>query len=430
MPLRVVTSEELVASASLAEQNQEIEGSISGEDGTNVSEIVNINKGNTMLLSNNKSVKTKFWVPDQKEHYDAATYEQNFDTELVQLVTDPPPPPPLEPPPLVVAPIIAPPELMPPTGLIISATNHRWTMNGPLGRTLREDKPQWHSNYHPLGNNAGGGALYTPDDNPLFYINRLKPKDDLQMMNYEWSFDGEVISTKPYAMMYNIPSQGEKWRDVKNMVVKLRVWNAAGQQKAEYPFRVADNVYESANPGPMWSWKGVRHWDEDKFYDGKWTPLTSYQMDPQKRLRNIIIEGVWFQHWGDEGSETSQFYIPYWDKRAKGEYWGKPTMQWRWSNRPWKKRYGYQHFNGGVVPDPHSAGHMTHLNGHGLGVGFETQVPGGERLHFKFHYGHRRKKNSKDWYLYTLDYKYEVPLDAPDEINLGKLTAVREYRKS
>ena len=114
----------------------------------------------SLFLSNKETVNTKLEFDNTREYYSQESFENNFDVELTELITKAP-----EPEPDPVPEVRKPPA---PSLIQIQGTNHHWTLDGKLGRRDK-DTPSWRNNYHPEGNNPGGGYLYIPDDHPLFY---------------------------------------------------------------------------------------------------------------------------------------------------------------------------------------------------------------------------------------------------------------------
>jgi hypothetical protein len=258
-----------------------------------------------LVISNKKEVQTELNVSGKREYYSRASFQNTFDTEIVQLLTAKPEEPNTPPPPL---PIFQPPPA--PTDVRLTATNHHWSMDGKRGRT-EKDSPEWKNNTHPLGNNPKGGYLIIPDDHPLFYLSHCEPKEARSSFNYEWKVDGEIVSTSPSFHMYNCSDQGQgvddwhkqnkpwhtHWQDQPDVMVEVRVWNESGEMKAKAPYRCAYNVGDEdqidndGKPLPRWKWKGTKYFDEKTWLKGKW-PLTDYKFDQKYKPRKVVLRQI------------------------------------------------------------------------------------------------------------------------------------------
>ena len=182
-------------------------------------------------------------------------------------------------------------------------------MNGRKGRT-EKDKPSWHHNHHPLGNNPGGGYLVIPDDHPLFYLRTCEPKKARKTFNFEWKVDGEVVSNEAAFHMYNCSDQkpeDDNFRKADDIIVEVRVWNESGEMKAKVPYRCAKNIGDSDHIDsatgermPRWKWKGTRYFDEEKFFDGHWKCYTEYKLDPRYRARTHKIKYLIFDKYDSD----------------------------------------------------------------------------------------------------------------------------------
>ena len=74
---------------------------------------------NTVIVSNNENIETEVTIDGSREYYDQQSYEDTFDTEVVQLVTAEP-----EEEPEVEAPPEPPPA---PNDIRINCLKHHWT---------------------------------------------------------------------------------------------------------------------------------------------------------------------------------------------------------------------------------------------------------------------------------------------------------------
>ena len=306
MPRKIYTREDIQKDLDIASKNKKS----SENDLGNISKRLRkhtpagtTNAQGALVISNKKEVETELTIEVKREYYSKKSFEQTFDTEVVQLISKAPipiPPDDLEDPP--------PP---PPTGLKLSCANYHWAMYGEKGVT-EADLPHWKKNYHPLGNNPGGGYLVIPDDHPVFYIRNVYPKSERASFNYEWKVDGNLVSTKPFYHMFHAPDGGKgldqwhkdnnpkhtHWRNQDDIVIECRVWNESGEMKQKVKMRCAfdvgsmSNRDEDGNVLPRWKWKGTRHFIEKNFYKGKGDHLTGYEMDPKFRNRECRIDKV------------------------------------------------------------------------------------------------------------------------------------------
>tara|TARA_B100000424_G_scaffold271106_1_gene272499 strand:- start:1414 stop:3291 length:1878 start_codon:yes stop_codon:yes gene_type:complete len=250
----------------------------------------------SLVLSNRESVNTTLEFDNTREYYSQESFENNFDVELTELITKAP-----EPEPDPVPEVRKPPA---PSLIQIQGTNNHWTLDGKLGRRDK-DTNSWQNNYHPEGNNPGGGYLYIPDDHPLFYLRKCEPKNARASFNYEWKVNGEVVSDKPFLQLYNIDDQGKKdegddksrWRNQDDIIIECRVWNESGQLKADTKMRCARDVRneneleaDEVTGKPRWKWKGYREFKEEVFMNGDYRVLTDYIQDPKYKQRNIVVK--------------------------------------------------------------------------------------------------------------------------------------------
>ena len=265
-----------------------------------------------LVISNKKEVQTELNVSSKREYYSRASFENTFDTEIVQLLTAEPeedktPPPP--------TPIYQPPPA--PTDVRLAAVNHHWSMDGKRGRT-EKDLPSWKNNIHPLGNNPKGGYLIIPDDHPLFFLSHCEPKEARSSFNYEWKVDGEIVSTSPSFHMYNCSDQGQgvddwhkendsssnhpswhtHWRNQPDVMVEVRVWNESGEKKAKAPYRCAYNVGSGDNrdddgkPLPRWKWIGTKYFREKEWMKGNYPYLTDWTIDQHYKPRKVVLRQI------------------------------------------------------------------------------------------------------------------------------------------
>jgi len=272
---------------------------------------LSVSPNGIVTVSNNAKIQTEIFIKDEREYYEAESFRKTFDTEVGQLKTaEPPeePAPPLEPPPA-------------PTDVRINCLNHHWTIDGKKGRT-EQDKPSWHHNHHPLGNNPGGGYLVIPDDHPLFYLRNCEPRSARNTFNYEWKVDGTLVSKEASYHMFNASKTSEKWRDADDVVIEVRVWNESGEMKAKTRMRSArdvghiDHLFPDGDPIPQYAWKGVRYFDEDEFFAGGWKSYTDYKMDPKFRTRTARITDIRFNHFHSSPRTTrSNYKVKPWGRK-------------------------------------------------------------------------------------------------------------------
>jgi len=306
-----------------------------------------------LVISNKKEVQTELNVSSKREYYSRASFENTFDTEIVQLLTPEPEPDKTTPPPAHQPPPA-------PTDVRLSATNHHWTMDGKKGRT-EKDMPAWRKNIHPLGNNPKGGYLVIPDDHPLFYLSHCEPKSARPSFNYEWKVDGEIVSTSPSFHMYNCSDQGQgvddwhkennrawhtHWENQDDIMVEVRVWNESGEMKAKAPYRCAysvgstDNQDDDGKPLPRWRWKGIKYFREKEWMKGNYPYLTDYTIDQQYKPRKIVLRQINIKDFEKTVYKRASRFAPKpWsinqkmdvslDRfRQRGLYWGQSFKRW------------------------------------------------------------------------------------------------------
>jgi len=248
------------------------------------------NSNNVVLISNKEEIVTDFNVSADREYYDRKSFESTFDTEIAQLKTGAPP---VEPDPDPKPPPA-------PTVVQVRCTNHHWTLDGGKGRT-EKDKPAWHHNHHPLGNNPDGGALVIPNDHPLFFLRRCEPADARRTFNFEWKVDGKVVSEAPYFHMFNATDQKPEdnaWRKAPDIIIEVRVWNESGEKTAKMKMRCASSIgddnhlEDDGKPKPRWKWKGTRYFREEEFWKGGWKVYTDYQLDTRYKPRKVYLSKI------------------------------------------------------------------------------------------------------------------------------------------
>ena len=308
-----------------------------------------------LVISNKKEVQTELNVSSKREYYSRASFENTFDTEIVQLLTAEPeedktPPPP--------TPIYQPPPA--PTDVRLASVNHHWSMDGKRGRT-EKDLPEWKNNIHPLGNNPKGGYLIIPDDHPLFFLSHCEPKEARSSFNYEWKVDGEIVSTSPSFHMYNCSDQGQgvddwhkendrawhtHWRNQPDVMVEVRVWNESGEKKAKAPYRCAynvgsiDNLDDDGKPLPRWRWKGIAYFKEKEWMKGNPEYLTDYTIDQQYKPRKVVLRQINIKDFEETVYKRASRFAPKpWSTKQKMEvsldrvrvqslHWGRSRQQW------------------------------------------------------------------------------------------------------
>ena len=260
---------------------------------------------NSIIVSNDDKIETSIFLEDKREYYENNSFKDTFDTEVVQLLTKAPPEP--------IADVAITPPPPAPEKIAINCHGNLWTMDGKKGRVYK-DKPSWHKNRHPLGNNPGGGYLFTPNDHGCFYLEICSPSRGRNTYNYEWKVDGELVSTKPFFQMYNMSnggkvSEGRKgtdsawltgWRDQDDVIISVRVWNESGEKTASVPIRCAmdvglnDRLDADRRPIPRWQYKGYRTLNDENWLNKKNPILTDYIKDPKYRPRTVQIVDVNF----------------------------------------------------------------------------------------------------------------------------------------
>lgn len=312
------------------------------------SEIINGSKPNQIVVSNVEKSKTEISFIADREYYSRSSFENTFDTEISQLKT---PAPPVEPDPA--------PDPPPAPSLVqIRCLNHHWTMDGGKGRT-EKDQPSWHHNHHPLGNNPGGGGLVIPGDHPLFLLYRCEPKTARKTFNFEWSVDGNVVSQGPSFHMFDCPDQkpeDDKWREAPDIVISVRVWNESGELKASYPIRCSksightDHRDENGDKLPQKVWKGVRYFDEKKFWKGGNYCYTEYIMDEKYKPRKVHLSKITFEDYDKYSwSRPSKFNAKPWFNKETGQSRQllpdidrpEPDANGNWSSRMSTEHYAH-----------------------------------------------------------------------------------------
>ena len=287
-----------------------------------------------IVLSDAPKHKNIVVLPAIKSAFTEETVEKTFDTKIWQLLTkegegiadevEPTPSLPLE----------------KPQKLFIRGRNYRWIVSE--GRA-KADRWNGHEPWVPAGIESKGHVanplnptlLYAPDDHALFYprevVNYVTEEGNptRKGLTWEWKFNGNVISTEPYAMISNIKTQGESWRDVSTPhKILCTVSNEHGSVSEEMNFIVADNILDNdGNPMKIVN-EGWYVFDNEKYWNHGTDPINFIE-DPKAAPRTLIIKKLQFDNYGGPNSGASYFKKDHWDNAFKKE------AQYRVNGGPW-----------------------------------------------------------------------------------------------
>ena len=376
---------------------------------------LNVISENIIILSDEPKHPNVVVLPAVKSHYTDLTVEKEFDTKIWQLITPENPPPGfiensdggLEPEPV--------PPFEKPTRLFVRARNYRWIVADGVNTTDRWDG---HEPWTPAGHETKGKVanplgtvtlLYAPDDHALFYPREVENyiNDDgdsiKEGLDWEWKLDGNVVSTKPWVMINNLRTQGEKWRDVSTPhVMVCKISNEHGFIQTEMNFIVADDILTSDGENQKQLNQGWYVFDEEK-YDSNSTEPTEFIDDPKFAPRTLKINKISFKDYGQSNAKEAKFKKDHWDGdfkkeaqyRVNGGTWKLCRDIFHGKDKPWRA-YRFQN------NDSRNAVELT--------------IPGGSEAQVEFRYVYRyytgvwpfRKKYHRH---YEGIYTWQAPTD-------------------
>ena len=288
----------------------------------------------SLLISNNKDIKTVVQANPDREVYDVESIAGKLDLEIVELKSKAPPP--------------EQEKQVPPTALQIAAANWHWAMPGKGVQEMGTG--DWHHNWFPNGNNPGGGYLYIVDDHALFYIRGLEPIDKRRSFNYKWYMDGDIVSTKPYLMLYNLtcPKDADgaeirNWRKAPDVKLTCEVSNAVGSTKVTVKYRVArgighqDYKDENDNFEPRQKYTGYYEWVEDDFYSGKKNVTRFVLTNRDLRTRHFRIKDIQFEdyklHFFNQTDQHYKYNRIQNPDRLESKYYNGKGTDWNQNRR-------------------------------------------------------------------------------------------------
>jgi len=295
-----------------------------------------------IVLSDTPDHKNVVVIPNEKSRYTDQTIEKEFDTKIWQMITP-------ENAPIIdkeTGEVVEPDPIPPfdkPTKLFIRARNYRWVTADGVNTVDRWDG---HEAWVPAGIETKGKVanplgevklLYCPDDHALFYPREVENYVDengdsiREGLEWEWKLDGNIVSTKPFAMIANLRSQGSKWKEIATPhKIVCKVSNPHGSIQQEFSFVVADNVLWSNGNNYARENQGWYEFDESE-YDSHHTNPVDFIDDPRYAPRQIRIKDISFSSYGTGNSRKSKF------KKDPNDGDFKKEAQYRIDGGSWKK---------------------------------------------------------------------------------------------
>jgi hypothetical protein len=233
---------------------------------------------------------------------------------------------------------------LPPFGkpemLTISAQNVRYIVADgqtfeSLGASSRAFMPSATSDKGGMSTSVKPIFLFYHDSHPLFHVREVTNYEDeagvsiRSGLEYEWTLDGDLVSTKPYFQMYNAKSDGEgQWTKSKDRTITCKVTNEHGSISQDLTFRVY-GVTDGSNGNHTYRFRNGfwREFDQDKFNAKSLQPYSNVS-DPEVANRTIVVDKV---HIKSGGNSPSLDYI----LGAKGYQYRDARARYRINGGPW-----------------------------------------------------------------------------------------------
>ena len=197
--------------------------------------------------------------------------------------------------------------------------------------------------FMPSATSATGGHstavkpiwLFYHDSHALFHVREVinyrdedsnKIRDGLE---YEWTLNGDLVSTKPYFQMYNAKSDGEKqWTESKDRTITCKVTNEHGSISQDLTFRVYGRTNgEDGNHTYRFKNGFYREFDQAKFDSRSLQPYSN-TTDPRGANRTVVINKVNIKRGGVSPSIN-------WILGEMGHKYRKTRARYRINGGPW-----------------------------------------------------------------------------------------------
>ena len=291
------------------------------------------------------------------------------------------------------------PPLAKPQFLSLMARNNRYTVaEGRAYEGYRFTKRP----FVPAGSSLSGGDssaikptfLFYHDSHPLFFVRDILNYEDedgspiRDGIEYEWTLDGDVVSTKPFFQMYNAESDNEvQWRESKDRTITCKATNSQGSISQDLIFRVYGAQDGSNGDNSHRALKGFYYeFDEDRFDRGKLSPITKID-DPRFANRTIKIEKI-NVNLGNLIRGTARNSAM--SENSPG--WMQKVSRYRIDGGPWKK--AIDHFSGS---NKKAAKLSNWENMKSLGKTIELTRRGGKSITFEFEITGQWLRYKRNW---------------------------------
>jgi hypothetical protein len=300
-----------------------------------------------IILSDEEGHKNVVNIPTLRRTWSEEDIAKNMDHKVWQLIT---PEGYVAPEEEIIAATVEEVKLPPfgkPEMLTIAANNVRYVVaEGQTyehyGASSRAFMPSATSDKGGMSTAVKPTWLFYHDSHALYHVREVINYEDedgdpiREGLEYEWTLDGDLVSTKPYFQMYNAKSDGEvQWTKSKDRTITCKVTNEHGSISQDLTFRVY-GIQDGSNGNHTYRFrKGYwREFDQDKFNTRSLQPYSNVT-DPETANRTIVVNKV---HIKRGGLSPSLDYI----LGEKGHQYRNTRARYRVNGGPWVSHT--QHF--------------------------------------------------------------------------------------
>ena len=177
--------------------------------------------------------------------------------------------------------------------------------------------------------------LFAHDSHALFHVREVINYEDedgnpiREGLEYEWTLEGDLVSTKPYFQMYNAKSDDEKqWRESKDRTITCKVTNEHGSISQDLIFRVY-GATDGSNGNHTYRFRNGfwREFDQAKF-DARSLQPYSNTTDPETANRTVSVNKVHIKRGGNSKPRD-------WILGANGHAYRNTRARYRINGGPW-----------------------------------------------------------------------------------------------
>jgi hypothetical protein len=351
-----------------------------------------------LIISDKEGHKNIVNVDGIRTEWASDTIDKNMDMKIWQLLTPEGYKTPIEEAIEEAEEVVEPP-FAKPQFLSLMARNNRYTVaEGRAYEGYRFTKRP----FVPAGSSLSGGDssaikptfLFYHDSHPLFFVRDISNYEDENGDNvrdgieYEWTLDGDVVSTKPFFQMFNAESDNVvSWRESKDRTITCTATNSQGSISQDLIFKVYGAQDGSNGDNSHRALKGFYYeFDEDRFDRGKLSPISKTE-DPRFANRTIIIEKINVNLGnlivGDARRNAMKENVPTYMQKVS---------RYRVDGGPWKK--AIDHFSGS---NKKAAKLYNWENMKSLGKTIELTRRGGKAITFEFEITGQWLRYRRNW---------------------------------